>query len=143
MAASRVRCRKEARFRFLIHPARARGGDQVAVTVDKDSIYENFMNDDELIFESIDIFIDSSATRLEELRAGVKARDADKVMAEAHALKGVVGIFSPGEIFESAKALEFMGRNKDLTGVDEALADFEGKLAELTAILKAWRDEGE
>lgn len=115
----------------------------MAVTVDKDSIYENFMNDDELIFESIDIFIDSSATRLEELRAGVKARDADKVMAEAHALKGVVGIFSPGEIFESAKALEFMGRNKDLTGVDEALADFEGKLAELTAILKAWRDEGE
>jgi HPt (histidine-containing phosphotransfer) domain-containing protein len=114
----------------------------VAVTVDRESIYENFMNDEELIFESIDIFMDSSATRLEALREAVKERSVDKVMAEAHALKGVVGIFSPGEVFESAKKLEFMGRNKDLTGVDEALSDFEAKLGELRDILQQWRDEG-
>ena len=114
----------------------------MAVTVDRDSIYENFMNDEELIFESIDIFMDSSATRMEALRAAVKERSAEKVMAEAHALKGVVGIFSPGEVFESAKTLEFMGRNKDLNGVDEALVDFEGKLDELRALLQQWRDEG-
>jgi hypothetical protein len=62
-------------------------------------------------------------------------------MAEAHALKGVVGIFSPGEVFDAAKKLEFMGRNKDLNGVDEALADFEVKLAELIVLLKNWREE--
>ena len=114
----------------------------MAVTVDRDSIYENFMNDEELIFESIEIFMDSSTEHLKSLREAVKARNEDKVMAEAHALKGVVGIFSPGDIFESAKKLEFMGRNKDLTGVDEALADFEGKLTELKAILQEWHDEG-
>jgi HPt (histidine-containing phosphotransfer) domain-containing protein len=113
----------------------------MTVTVDRDSIYENFMNDEELIFESIDIFRESSATRLEALREAVKARDPDKVMAEAHALKGVVGIFSPGEIFESAKTLEFMGRNKELAGVDEAMADFEAKLNELRDVLQEWRDE--
>jgi HPt (histidine-containing phosphotransfer) domain-containing protein len=114
----------------------------VAVTVDRESIYDNFMNDEELIFESIDIFMDSSANRLEALRAAVKARDEEQVMAEAHALKGVVGIFSPGDVFEAAKKLEFMGRNKDLTGVDEALVDFEGKLEQLRGILQQWRDEG-
>ena len=114
----------------------------MAVTVDRESIYENFMNDEELIFESIDIFMESSATRLEALRQAVKDRVEDKVMAEAHALKGVVGIFSPGDVFESAKKLEFMGRNKDLTGVDEALAEFEVQLQQLRALLQEWRDEG-
>jgi HPt (histidine-containing phosphotransfer) domain-containing protein len=114
----------------------------VTVTVDRERISENLMNDEELIFESIEIFMSSSDDHFKILQQAVKDRDADKVMAEAHALKGVVGIFSPGDVFESAKKLEFMGRNKDLTGADEALADFEGKLAELKAILKEWYDEG-
>jgi HPt (histidine-containing phosphotransfer) domain-containing protein len=73
----------------------------------------------------------------------VAAKDAEKIMAEAHALKGVVGIFSPGEVMEAAKELEFMGRNNDLDGVGEALARFEALLAELTRILKDWRAEGD
>jgi HPt (histidine-containing phosphotransfer) domain-containing protein len=116
------------------------GGVGVAVEVDKESICENFMDDEDLIFESIDLFMESSSTRLAALQEAVKERNEDKVMAEAHALKGVVGIFSPGEVFEAAKKLEFMGRNKDLTGVDEALTDFEAKLAELIDILKKWRN---
>jgi HPt (histidine-containing phosphotransfer) domain-containing protein len=114
----------------------------VTVTVDRESIYDNFMNDEELIFESIDIFMESSAARLEALREAVKNRDADKVSAEAHALKGVVGLFSPGDIFESAKKLEFMGREKNLEGVDGAFSVFEGELGQLRTLLQQWRDEG-
>jgi HPt (histidine-containing phosphotransfer) domain-containing protein len=99
------------------------------------------MDDEELIFESIDLFMESSSTRLEALKEAVKEKNAEKIMAEAHALKGVVGIFSPGDVFESAKVLEFMGRNKSLEGVDEALVDFEGKLTELRTILQQWRNE--
>jgi HPt (histidine-containing phosphotransfer) domain-containing protein len=114
----------------------------VAVTVDRESICENFMDDEELIFESIDLFMESSATRLEALREAVKVRDSGKVMAEAHALKGVVGLFSPGEVFDAAKTLELMGRNNNLEGVDEAFTVFEGRLAELSNILREWRQEG-
>lgn len=113
----------------------------MAVEVDRGSISDNFMDDTELIFESIELFMESSANRLKTLAEGVAARDADKVMAEAHALKGVVGIFSPGDVMEAAKVLEFMGRNKDLDGVDEALAKFRDLLAELTRQLGEWRDE--
>jgi HPt (histidine-containing phosphotransfer) domain-containing protein len=98
------------------------------------------MDDEELIFESIDLFFESSLNRLKSLREAVKERDPDKVMAEAHALKGVVGIFSPGEVFDAAKKIEFMGKNKELTGIDEALKDFEAALGELTAALKKWRE---
>ena len=114
----------------------------MAVTVDRQSICDNFMDDEELIFESIDIFMDSSASRLEALREAVRNRDSDKVSAEAHALKGVVGLFSPGDIFESAKKLEFMGREKNLDGVDAAFALFEGELGQLRDLLRQWRDEG-
>jgi HPt (histidine-containing phosphotransfer) domain-containing protein len=99
------------------------------VVVDKDSIRENFLNDSELIFDSIDIFLDSSSTRMTALKEAVATKNADQVMHEAHALKGVVGIFSPGEVMEAAKVLEFMGRDHNLTGVEEALAKFEKLLA--------------
>ncbi|MDR3204669.1 MAG: Hpt domain-containing protein [Deltaproteobacteria bacterium] len=112
----------------------------MTVTVDRDSIRENFMDDEELIFESIDMFFDSSQTRLKALQEAVKERDDNKIMNEAHALKGVVGIFSQGEVFDAAKKIEFIGRNKDLTGVDEALKQFETSLGELIADLKKWRD---
>ncbi|MDR2367307.1 MAG: Hpt domain-containing protein [Deltaproteobacteria bacterium] len=111
------------------------------VFVDKDSIRENFMDDNELIFESIDLFMDSSASRFKALQEAVAAKDADRVMAEAHALKGVVGIFSPGDVMDAAKDLEFMGRNHNLEGVDAALAKFGALLSELTRILQEWKEE--
>ncbi|MDR0356215.1 MAG: Hpt domain-containing protein [Deltaproteobacteria bacterium] len=114
----------------------------MTVEVDKAAICENFMDDEELIFESIDLFMESSNARLKILQEAVAQRDPDRVMAEAHALKGVVGIFSPGEIMEAAKILEFMGRNKNLEGVDEALVNFENLLGQLTEILRQWKEEG-
>jgi HPt (histidine-containing phosphotransfer) domain-containing protein len=113
------------------------------VFVDKDSIRENFMGDSELIFESIDLFMDSSNARLKSLKDAVAAKNADQIMAEAHALKGVVGIFSPGDVMNAAKDLEFMGRNHNLEGVEAALDKFEALLGELTGILQEWKDSGE
>ena len=57
-------------------------------------------------------------------------------------MKGVVGIFSTGEVMAAAKDLEFMGRDKKLEGVDSALDKFEGLLGELTVILNEWKEEG-
>jgi HPt (histidine-containing phosphotransfer) domain-containing protein len=100
------------------------------------------MGDEELLFESIDLFLSSAATRYASLVEAVAAKDAQKVMEEGHTIKGMVGYFSKEEPFEAAKKLEFMGRSKELAGVEEALADFKTKLDELSAYLIAWRDEG-
>jgi HPt (histidine-containing phosphotransfer) domain-containing protein len=115
----------------------------VTVEVDKASIRENFMDDTELIFESIDLFMETAGSRMTALKEAVVAKDPEKIMAEAHALKGVVGIFSPGVVMDAAKDLEFMGRNKKLEGVEDALVRFEALLSELTGILQQWKDEGE
>jgi HPt (histidine-containing phosphotransfer) domain-containing protein len=101
------------------------------------------MDDEELLFESIDTFLTSAAARCSSLEGAVKARDAQKVMEEGHTIKGMVGYFTTGEPYEASKKLEFMGRNNDLAGVDEALADLKAKLDELVSYLTAWRNEGE
>jgi HPt (histidine-containing phosphotransfer) domain-containing protein len=113
----------------------------VSLQIDKAGILENFMDDEELLFESIDLFLERAAGRLETLEKAVTDKNVEGVMAEGHTLKGMVGIFSTGEAFESAKKLEFMGREKNLTGVEDALKDFALKLNELCDALKAWRQE--
>lgn len=105
-------------------------------------ILENFMDDEELLFESIDLFLERVAARMESLAAGVQAKNPDVFMPEAHTLKGMVGIFSTGEAFEAAKKLELKGREKLCDGIDEDFADLSGKLDSLVAALKDWRSEG-
>ncbi|MDR2405179.1 MAG: Hpt domain-containing protein [Deltaproteobacteria bacterium] len=107
----------------------------------KEELLANFMDDEELLFESIDLFMERADERYKLLSDAVKERNEQRVMEEGHTLKGMVAIFTQESPYEAAKKLEFMGRNKDLTGVDEALADFKDKLDELKQALTEWRNE--
>jgi HPt (histidine-containing phosphotransfer) domain-containing protein len=113
----------------------------VALKINREELLENFMGDEELLLESIDLFLERAETRYATLVAAVAERDPVKIMEEGHTIKGMVGIFSTGDPFETAKKLEFMGRNKALDGVDEALVDFKANLDELTGYLAAWKEE--
>ncbi len=116
------------------------GGSIVAAELDKAAILENFMDDEDLLFESIDLFLERVASRMDSLRAGVTAKDPEVFMPEAHTLKGMIGIFSTGDAFESAKKLELKGRDKVTDGIDEDLADMDIKLNALIAALREWRN---
>ncbi len=114
----------------------------MAAELNREVLLENFMDDKELLFESIDLFLERIAARMETLEGAVAAKDPDAFMPEAHTIKGMVGIFSTGEAFEAAKKLEIKGREKVADGVDGDLADLKGKLEALVTALKDWRSEG-
>jgi HPt (histidine-containing phosphotransfer) domain-containing protein len=114
----------------------------VTVQLNKEELLANFMDDKELLFESIDLFLERADQRYKLLSDAVKERNDQRVMEEGHTLKGMVAIFTQESPYESAKKLEFMGRNKNLSGVDEALEDFRVKLGELKDALIEWRNEG-
>ncbi len=118
------------------------GGKAVAAELDRAAILENFMDDEELLFESIDLFLERIASRMATLKEGVDAANPEVFMPEAHTIKGMVGIFSTGEAFESAKKLEFKGRDKSVDGIEADFADLERDLAALVAALREWRSEG-
>jgi HPt (histidine-containing phosphotransfer) domain-containing protein len=107
----------------------------VTVEIDKEALLENFMEDEELLTESIDLFLERVEERYKTLSGAIRDKDIQKVMEEGHTIKGMVGIFEKGEVFEAAKKLEFMGRDKNLEGAEDALSDFRGKLDQLCSIL--------
>ncbi|MDR1043509.1 MAG: response regulator [Candidatus Adiutrix sp.] len=119
------------------------GGNIVAAELDRTAILENFMDDEELLFESIDLFLERVAARMESLKAGVGARDPEVFMPEAHTLKGMIGIFSTGEAFEAAKKLELKGREKNTDQIAEDFAQLESALSALVTALRQWRGEAE
>ncbi len=115
------------------------GGKSVPAELDKAAVLENFMDDEELLFESIDLFLERVAPRLETLKAGVSAKDPAVFMPEAHTLKGMIGIFSTGEAFETAKVLEQKGRQGTVDGIDEDFNLLETQVESLLAALRDWR----
>jgi HPt (histidine-containing phosphotransfer) domain-containing protein len=104
----------------------------------KEKVLETFMDDDELFVESVNMFLENVQTRLATLKGAVTARDVNVIMAEAHTIKGMMGYFTAGPPYEAAKKLEFMGREKNLDGVDEALADLVDNLDQLRGVMEGW-----
>jgi HPt (histidine-containing phosphotransfer) domain-containing protein len=96
------------------------------------------MDDEELFVESVNMFLENVKTRLANLKKAVSERQVDAIMAEAHTIKGMMGYFTAGPPYDAAKKLEFMGREKNLDGVDEALADLEANVGQLNGVLAGW-----
>ena len=115
------------------------GGKIVAAELDRSAILENFMDDEELLFESIDLFLERVDARMNSLRESVAAKNPDVIMPEAHTIKGMIGIFSTGAAFEASKKIEMKGREKQIDGVEEDLAELEKELEALVNALRAWR----
>ena len=113
----------------------------MALELNRAAILENFMDDEELLFESIDLFLERIATRMTELKKGVADKNPETFMPEAHTIKGMIGIFSTGGAFEGAKKLELKGREKDTAGIDEDFQALETEVDLLVTALRVWRSE--
>jgi two-component system sensor kinase len=90
--------------------------------LDLDKILSRVDGDVALLQELVTIFREDCPSLLEEIGAAVERRDAETLARAAHALKGSIGIFDMGVPFVLALRLETMGREGDLSGVDEGWA---------------------
>ncbi|HQZ69049.1 MAG TPA: Hpt domain-containing protein, partial [Planctomycetaceae bacterium] len=66
-----------------------------------------------------------------------KKGDAAIVHRVAHTLKGGVSTFGPSRARDLAEALEIMGREQNLAGGEEVLAELEHAISELRPALEA------
>jgi len=115
------------------------GGKSVALELNRAAILENFMDDEELLFESIDLFLERISARMVELKKAVADKDPEVFMPEAHTIKGMIGIFSTDGAFETARTLEVKGRQKVTDGIDDDFKALENEVGHLVAALRAWR----
>lgn len=111
----------------------------MASELDRSAILKNFLDDEELLFESIDLFLKSIEERMGSLRKSVAFKNPGMFMPEAHAIKGMIGIFSTGTAFEAAKKIEIKGQGKQVEGLERDVAELEKELEALILSLRAWR----
>jgi HPt (histidine-containing phosphotransfer) domain-containing protein len=90
-----------------------------------------------LLRELITIFLADTPALLADLRQAVVQRDARRIVALSHRLRGSVANFQAQAAVASAQQLEEMAGRGDLGEVDTALASFERSTAELMEGLKS------
>ena len=108
-----------------------------AEVMNRESLLELFDQDEALLSELAELFLEDSPRLMQDIRAGVAAFDAEKVERAAHTLKGSVGNFGAKRGFELARRMEAMGRSHDLVGAPQALIALEEEMSRISAALAA------
>ena len=96
---------------------------------------ERLGGDEQLLREIAALFLEDTASLVEEIRRAVQARDAVALQRGAHTLKGSVCNFGAERSYEAAYRLETIGRSGDLSTADEAFRRLEAELERLTPAL--------
>ncbi len=103
--------------------------------IDLQAALSSVGGDAALLRELIGLFLDSCPGLLQEIRDAAAAGDPTRVKRAAHTIKGSVGYFSAPAAVVAAQQVERMGRDNDLTGLEEAYRTLEAEIEHLRPIL--------
>jgi len=99
------------------------------------NLAENLGLDTEEFNEIFEIYMESTASDLEELKDALQAGDAEKAHQKAHSIKGASGNLGLNELFELAKEIDDSARANSLDGLETLVQVFcekyEGLVEEL------------
>jgi len=94
----------------------------------------------DLVAEVIDVFLADAPVMLTRLRHAGAGADASELAAAAHAIKGSAGLFSQGEAYERARALEIRARSGDASNAAAACDEIDASLSRLVSELRTLRN---
>jgi two-component system, sensor histidine kinase and response regulator len=95
--------------------------------------------DRKLFREIAQTFVESCPEELSSIRDAIARQDPARLRVASHHLKGSLSALAAREALETAKRLEQMGRNADLTG---ALAAYDGLERQTQALAQALNRAG-
>jgi PAS domain S-box-containing protein len=104
--------------------------------VDDVALMERLGGDEQLFTEVIQSFLEDCPRRLAAIRTAVDLRDAERVRAAAHALKGSAGNLSATALFTAAQTLERIGAERRLDALE---AGWRQLSVEASSVLDALR----
>jgi PAS domain S-box-containing protein len=109
--------------------------DTPSRSVDVSALITGFGGRADLVTDVIDVFLTDAPAMLTRMRRAADIGDVGELAAAAHALKGSAGLFTQGEPYERARALELRARSGDgsnaITACDEIEASVSRLLTEL------------
>ena len=86
--------------------------------IDRLALLARLGGDEELMRDVVRLFLEDCPGRLVRIRAAIDGRDAPRLKAEAHALKGAAANMSASVVVDAARALEQMGADNDFGTVE-------------------------
>ena len=111
---------------------RANGAQPAELMVfDSESALSRVEGDVGLLEEVVRLYLDEAPGMLSEVRHALDRGEGDGIERAAHRLRGSVAIFGAERSVEAARTMEELGRQRDLTGAEEAwprLAEEIGRL---------------
>ena len=81
--------------------------------MDVSALLTGFGGRADLVTDVIDVFLTDAPAMLTRMRRAADIGDIGELAAAAHALKGSAGLFTQGEAYERARALELRARSGD------------------------------
>ncbi|MEA2762050.1 MAG: hypothetical protein QOD47_1334 [Gemmatimonadaceae bacterium] len=113
-------------------PASQRNGDvQRSESLDEAALMVLVGGNRELAGQLAVLFLDDLEPRMKEINSAVMERDADRLRAGAHALRGSAGTMMAKSVSAAAAALETIGGSGVLDGAQRALEELHVALADL------------
>jgi two-component system, sensor histidine kinase and response regulator len=111
------------------------------LVIDLAELLSRVENDRDLMRELLLIFEEEFPRRLQALHLAVDSSNSEKVVAEAHALKGMLSNLAASSAADAAARLEQLGRSREVSEFREACASFENISKELLLQLDAYMVE--
>ena len=104
------------------------------------SVIEELMDGDaELIFDLVDTLIETTPELLEELAAGVEAKDSPAIKNAAHALKSSNAQMGALSFAALCQEMENKGKNNDLEQAEDLLQLIKEEFSKVTQALESWK----
>ncbi len=103
--------------------------------LDLAALREHIEDDDELLRELIDLFLENMPSQMTAIETAVSLRDAAAIERAAHALKGALRSLCAVRSGQAAQNLELAGRAGDITGVVGLLGNLRLELGLLQSAL--------
>jgi CheY-like chemotaxis protein len=97
---------------------------------------ERFRGNQKLLGTLVKTFQEDCPKMMARIRAALASHETAALAQAAHALKGSVGNFGPSPAFETARKLEFAGRQGELAGVRDMYSALEDHIAHLLPALQ-------
>jgi CheY-like chemotaxis protein/HPt (histidine-containing phosphotransfer) domain-containing protein len=93
----------------------------------------------DVVGKMFDLYLNSAQRLLDDLRAGISARDADRVRIAAHTLKSSSANLGADALAKACSSLEHLAKAQRVDELGAALAAIEERFAPVAAELNAYR----
>jgi len=81
---------------------------------DKEAALKRIMDDEDLLNTIVDVFLDETPTRMEELKQAMESGDCEKTGYQAHTIKGIAGNLSASRLQKQAALMEAAAKEEDI-----------------------------